>query len=327
MKLAYETNAPVRLPGLIADASGRIRGINKLRVYENSFFLNTNPPNTQVVVAANATSQATGMRISAEGPVQVTQLGALRDSSHNPVLVLLEIQDGVSVGQLMNNPCHIDTLFGPGGLMYHLTEGLYLDEYRSLAVVFKDISGSDNLVRITAAAAKYTKLRGDPGLDRVGQRLKDRQYLSLPYLYTFDDGKAVLTPLGYAEYEITVVSSGHFLIGQMSFSSTDTFSLDIVDMSKGESIVNGPSATNFLIPHYLMCGDGSYPYRFHEPVMVYAGQKLLVRLQDTSGAANTVYLTLGGSQLKVRRCPPAHRTSRWPYPAAKPRRPNCCRRS
>ncbi len=285
---------------LIGLKDGRIAAVEKRRLYEYPFFILTDPPNNDVVSPANATSPQTAMRVSGEGPVQMTQMGAIQDDDHGAVLVRLYIRDGSQQIQISNVPLHINTVFGPGGQMYPLPEGLYIDEDRAMAADFTDLTGGGTSSRICLVGAKYTHLQADPSLARVKERLKASEFLSSPQFYGINDGKAVLTPYQTLQFQIQINSGINFEIHQLSMVSTGTFNLNIVDMAKGESIINAPRNGNYSVPSTLFVGDGSYPYRFHEPIITFGGQTLLITVTDTSGSGNTIYLTLGGVALKVR---------------------------
>jgi hypothetical protein len=130
-----------RLPTIFSRRDGTIVGVNKRRIYEAPFFLCTNPPYNDVTIGSAAqSSQAVGMHVSAEGPMQISKLGAVFDSQHKSALVTMTMQDGQNTMQLSNAPIHNRTIFGPGGQMYPLRESLYLDENRGLGVVFFDKS-------------------------------------------------------------------------------------------------------------------------------------------------------------------------------------------
>lgn len=282
---------------LVATKGGRILAVDKRRLEETPFFLLTNPPNNLVVAPAGASSTPVAMRLSGEGPMQMIMLGMHADP---PVLVRLYARDGNQPCLLMNNPIHSDTMAGPGGQMYPLPEALYTDEDRALAVVFSDITGESSNVRFTAVGAKYLQLQADPSTERVKQRLKDTQFLSMPYFYTFDKNKASLTAYQSTQFEITISNGHNFEIHQLSYTSDGEFSIDIIDLTKGESIIQAPRGTHYEIPNTLLLGTGSYPYRFHEPVLIFGGQRLLVNLTDLSGDTNEIYLTLGGRAIKIR---------------------------
>ncbi len=87
---------------LIGLKDGRIAAVEKRRLYEYPFFILTDPPNNDVVSPANATSPQTAMRVSGEGPVQMTQMGAVQDGTHGNVLVRLYIRDGSQQIQISN---------------------------------------------------------------------------------------------------------------------------------------------------------------------------------------------------------------------------------
>lgn len=290
-------------------SSGKLVGVNQRRLYEAPFFLGTNPPFNDVAVPSLQTSQPAAMRASAEGPMQISQLGAVRDATHGAVTVQLQTKDGANVTNLMqNNPVHIDTVCGTGGQMYPLPEALYLDENRAMVATFTDLTGltGGTLARIMAVGAKYSQLQLDPGLQRIKERLEISQFLSMPSWYTLDSGAVTLTPLSSGnsasnQFQITISDNANFEIHQLSYVSTGPFSLNIVDLTKNESIINAPKGVNYGIPANNFCGSGKYPFRFHEPIMIFAGQRLLVTMNELSGASNTIYLTLGGKSVKNRK--------------------------
>lgn len=289
----------------VANASGAIVAVNKKRLYQQPFILNTNPPNTDVSVSSGAQSRAVGMRVSQEGPLVLTYLGAVQDDQHDDLLVQLMYQDGSNVINLTRSWCHIDTIFGPGGLTYPLPAALFLDEGRSLAVTFREPdTDGDTLGRISIAGVKYSKIYPDPDLIRVRKRLKNGQCESLPYFYPLDSQSVSIPAFSEVTREVQIDAAHHFLLHQIGRKSTGEFSINIIDMSKGESIINGPSGSNFEVPDQFLCGlSGSsegYPYKFEEPIMFYAGQKIQVTMTNLTASANQVYLAFGGEAFKVR---------------------------
>ncbi len=293
---------------LISTKDGRVAAVEKRRLYEYPFFLCTDPPNNEVDVPAGGTSIDRAMRVSGEGPVQLTQMGALRDNSssgyvgHGAVTVRLYMRDGSQPIEVSNVPLHIDTIFGSGGNMYPLPEGLYIDETRAMSAVFTNLNpDTATRARIVLVGAKYSQLQNDPSLARVKQRLEAAEFLSAPQWYGINDGKATLTPYQQLSFVVEINGGSNFELHQLSAVSTGDFLINIVDLAKGESIINAPRNGNYPLPASLFFGSGSYPYRFHEPILVFGGQNLLITLVDTSGSSNTVYLTLGGVNLKVRK--------------------------
>ena len=293
-ELVFANREIGRMPTIFAKRDGTIVGANKRRLMETPFFLMTNPPNNVISMSANASAPTATMRVSGEGPIQLTRMGIKRTGACK---VMFQIQDGQDIQALMNAPVHCDAIFGSGGELYPLPEALYLDENRAVAVVLTDISGAPNSATLAAIGAKYRQLQNDQSLNRIKERLQTK--LSAPYFYTFDNSKVTLAANESTQVEISIAQDHHFLIHQLSYVSTGTFAIDIVDVAKGESIINAPSGTHFQVPNQLLCGSGKYPFRLNEPVMVFAEQKLLVSLTDTSGSSNDVYLALGGQGLKT----------------------------
>jgi hypothetical protein len=201
----------------------------------------------------------------------------------------------------MNVPIHIDTMFGAGGSLYHLPEGLYVAEGAAVSVAYTDqsvglVGGS---AQIACNSGKYSRLQADPTLERAKSGMKGRSYVAIPTWNGLDQQTVTLAAGAEASLEITIPPDSHFEVHQISYVSSGQFNIDIVDETKGESIINAPSNTHYMIPSLLMCGNGMHPYRLREPRIIFAGQRLLVNLQDTSGlaAGNILWLTLGGVAL------------------------------
>lgn len=288
-----------RIPSLIQapDKSGRILGINKKVIAEMPYFLLTNEPNNTVNVPANQASIMNVMTVSGEGPASIVSLGHEKTGA---LRVLLQIQDGRTQYGLMNGAVHIDTIMGNGLQPYRFSEALYIDELRSVQIVFTDISGLANTVRVCALANRMLSQQVDTTLTRIRKRMSEQQYLSMPYWYTLDQGPITVAGGASVQQTITVGQDHHFQIFKFSAVSTGLFSIDIIDSQKGESIITGPQGVHYEIGSDILFGNANFPFVLHEPRLVQVGQRLLVNITDLSGAPNTIHLTLGGRALKVR---------------------------
>lgn len=288
-----------RLPTLIEppQRDGRVLAVNKRRLAEMPYFLLTNPPRNTVEIAANQGSPMNIMMVSGEGPAQLVSFGHEKTAD---MRVFLQIQDGQMMRGLMNGSVHIDTIMGTGRQPYRLPEALYLDELRSLQITFTDISGAPNTVRVAALCSRFLAQQVDPAMERIRNRLNNRQYLSTPYWYTLDEGPITLGIGATATPQITIGQESHFQLMQMSAVSTGLFDIDIVDTQRGESIISGPQDVHYPIGSDLILGNGNFPYRFHEPRLFQVGQRLVVTLTNRDAAPNTIHLTLGGRALAVR---------------------------
>ncbi|NDQ57333.1 MAG: hypothetical protein GZ088_09710 [Acidipila sp.] len=290
-----------RIPTIIDAPDGTIRGVNIKRLAEIPYFLLGNTPNNIISMLANQSSEPVSMSISGEGPAQLFHLAAERLA---PCKIMIQIQDGQGVRALMNKACHVDTIFGnynANNRPYTLPEALYLDEQRQVIITATDISGADNTFRPSLDAQRLLTRLADHDLSRARAKMEKRQYLSLPSFYTLDNGSSVIAANGTNVETITVGQESHFDLVQITAVSTGVFDMEIVNISTGESMTDGPLAQSFPISSNL-CSSASagFPFKFHEPLFVELKSKLQITLTDRSGAPNTVFVTFGGSNLADR---------------------------
>ena len=282
-----------RIQTLIESPSrdGSIVGVNPKRLLELPYHLLTNRPNNFVTVAANQASPMQVMSVSGEGPAQIVSFAHEKTQD---VRVLLQLQNGNEITSLMNGACHIDTIMGNAGQPYYLSEALYIDELRSLQITYTDISGLGSSVLTMANCKRYLTQTADPTLTKVKMRMNQRQYLSMPYWYTLDQGPVTLANGETLEATITVGQDHHFEIFSLSRVSTGRFNINIVDQSTGESLISAPQDRNYPIGDEILFGTGNFPFRFHEPRMIQVGQRLLVTLVNRVAGNNTIHMTMGG---------------------------------
>ena len=289
-----------RVPTLIESKSrpGAIDAVHLRKLFEFPFWLTTDQPNNVVSVAANSASPLTTMRVSSAGPGIVNALSVRRTGT---ALIALNILDGQTPQTLMNGPVHIDAIVGNNTLPYRLAEPIYTDENRAVVVSFTDLSGSANTFRLVAHCARHTSVKYDPKLQDIRNRLKERQFISMPFWYTTDTGPVVLTGSGTGNVGISIAQDHHFLLYKMSVVATSRlFNLELIDTTKGKSLIDGPGQAGSEISANLCLGDANYPFVLPEPYFFEAGTKIQVNLTDRSASTNTIYLALHGSIIKTR---------------------------
>jgi hypothetical protein len=280
---------------LVESLDGSVLAIDARRQFVKPFILLTNQPNNVVPMAANQASTFYTLTVAGSGPIEIGGLSAQRTG---PCLLALMVQDGRSSRYIMNNQIHIDTLCGNGQLPYVLPETLLIDELRNLLVSFTDISGQTNSARIALHGARHLGIVHDPRLVLLRARTDLRQHLSLPFFYTFETGGVTVGAGATVQAAINISPDHHFEIHTITAVSDYPFDLDIVDVARAESLVSGPNGVNFPVASALVCGTPQYPFKFHEPYLVLAGQRLLVTLVNRDAQhENNVYLTLGGRAL------------------------------
>lgn len=291
-----------RIPTIISNPDGSVRAVNLKKIAEMPYQLLTNVPNNIIAVPANQASPQVVMSISGEGPAAIHTFAAQRTGVCR---VFLQIQDGNTPRGLMNTGCHIDTIFGnytAGSRPYYLPEALYIDETRAIVVSITDISGVANNVRLSMEAQRLLTRYVTTDVSRVRERMEHRQYLAMPYFYTFDTGFVDIPAVigSIATGIITVGQDHHFELFQLSAVSTGLFDINITNQQTGESIVDAPLATTFNVSSGLMLGNASFPLKLHEPRLFEVHSKLAVTLTNRIAGVNRVFLTLGGRILADR---------------------------
>lgn len=290
------------------DASGRILGVNKKRLNEYPVLLDNNPSsNVQVATSngmkipmlASSPSVPTIIRVSADGPVIVHALGI---ETLGAATCMLQLQDGRDNTTMMSSAINVACMFGSQGTPLYLPEALYLDERRALTAIFTDISGSANYARPIFHSAKYTEVQADPTMERLKARMGERQYLTMPYFYTFKPSFVQNIPAGMSRVlanatnyeEINIGTDHYFELFGISCTSTGLFGLNIVEADNGDSLIDSINGTNYAVASSCICGNGNFPFKFHESRLFHPNTKLTVTLTDLSGSDNNVAIALIG---------------------------------
>ncbi len=285
------------LTTLVNHPNGAVIAINERKLQRLPFFLTTNAPDAAVTLSAYGAAGPTSMSISGEGTCEVFALGAQKTGVCR---VKLSVQDGLERRALSNGGIHINTIFGDGLTPYPLPEPLYVDELRRITAEFVDLSAASNSVRLFGLSRRNLKMKNDPTLELARQRQNPQQFLSLPYFYTFDAGVASVAGNATSEFVITIGPEHHFLLSQISGTSTGLYNINLINVATGESIVNAPQGGNYGISSDLIVGTAGYPFCLKEPILFQINQKILVRITDRTGSTNTIYLTLGGRAIADR---------------------------
>lgn len=281
-------------PTLVTFPDGRVV-VNPEAMYRQPFHLLTNQPDNAVSVPALQQSGPMPLTINSRGPMTVHKFGCERTGT---CALNFRLADGTGSHYIQNTPIHVDTLFGDGLQPYWLPTPLYVAEGAMLFVEIIDLSGSANSVRLDLMGQQYLRPQSDAGGQTQRNRMARRQYVESPYFYGFDTGPVTLVGGSTGQGLITVGSEFHFLITQISGVSTGRFTLDIVEESMGESLINAPQARHYQVQDPLIVGTNHWPVKLVEPWFIRSGSKLVVDMTDTSQTTNVVWLTLGGVALR-----------------------------
>ena len=277
--------------------NGAVAAVDGRKLYEYPFFLTPTNPNVAITVPAGQATDVLQAPVSGEGPAQIETLSYQRTGACQ---VRLGVQDGELMRYISNRFIHADTIFGNGQRAFSLPEALFVDETRSLAMIWSDLSGETNTVRPIFGTARYTKPETDPILEKVRSRMDFRQYMSAPYFYTLDAQVATIGAGQTAQGTITVGTDHNFEVLKITGLSTGRYTFQITDINTGEPFFDGFGGGGIQVENTLVVGTPGFPYTLKEKRFWSAGTKLLVEVTDISGAPNAVFLTLSGRMIATR---------------------------
>lgn len=264
------------------------------RINEIPFFLTTNRPDNSIVLASYGTSGKISLSANVQGPLWVH---SLMMQSTGAFLIQLYIYDGERMVPMSSSGIHSSTLLGSGLKPYRLPAPIYTDELKRLVIVLTDISGASNTIYPCFMAHQGKNPVHDP-TGKLSDMRDGGNRLTYPFFYTFDAGSITFTALQNREDSIGIgtnlMAVADFQLFQISYTSTGTWTLDMLDGNTGESIFNAPQDQHYQVDAGSFIGNQNYPTRWNVGRMFRRGQKIIVRSSDTSNAANTAYLLLAG---------------------------------
>lgn len=281
----------MRIPTIHSTPAGLVDAVNQRRLKEIPYFLLTDSPNNIVTIPANSQRGPVSMTISQDGPAEIVSFAC---QAAGAALILPEIDDGSNVFALANVPIHIGCIVGSGIAPYILPQSLNIDELRKLRITLTDISGASNAVRFVAQCYRPCVAVPDPKMEKARTRLSPRQFLTAPYFYAPSAGRIALTAGSSSEVSIDLDKERHFRLMQLSSVSTGNYTVDVLNGMTGESLLDAPQAQHYQIPNTMLFGNNNYPLKFDRGRMFQKGQKLIVRVTDTSAAPNNIYLAFAG---------------------------------
>lgn len=285
-----------RYDTIVSDPSGSPIAVDRRKLMEIPYFLMTNQTQNIVAIPANGSVAAVCCNVSSDGPAEVL---AHASESTGQYTVVMRIRDGVDTRQITNGPIHNLLIAGNNLMPYRLAESLLVDEARGIEMDFADISGAPNNVRFVSHAVRYLEIMDDPKAERLRVRMRRRQHLSFPFYYGFEGvGYAQLATGATGNYPITI-GSDHFELTTISYfgSTGQNVDLQIVDVTRGEPLIDAFGGDYYAINARLMAFDARFAYRLCEPRLIMGGSKLVVQVRNNEAVTNNIYIALGGRVL------------------------------
>lgn len=269
--------------------TGKVEGINPNAMLTTPFQLCTNFPNNVIALLANQSSNWLSMSVNEDGPMYFSALGAQQAGAFR---LQMRIFDGQKTIPLTSGGLHSGAFCGTGLNPYPFPEALLVNEMRRIDVMLTDISGANQNVKLALRGSQWKYPTPDPtGELRDQASIPNR--LAYPMFYCTDGGQIQLAGNAAIEATVTILTSHDFFLQQISGVSTGAFSINIQDANSGESIYNQPGDANASQDSALLVGTNIFPFSMVGR-MFKSGQKLIVKLTDTSGNPNNIDLVFGG---------------------------------
>lgn len=199
---------------------------------------------------------------------------------------------------LTNFPIHVRTMFGTAQFPALLREPIFLPSQDVLQCNVQKIAGGATSVRLYMGGCEYYTWSSDllsfPEArqhfqERVRKWMNRSRYVH-PYWVTTDVPITLLAN-GIGNFIIRPGESSQFEAFTMAVISTGNFGLEMKEVKTGTSLINGQitqtnALGNALLPTILPC-----------KYLVPGGNYFSIRVEDLSGAPNTIYLTISGRKI------------------------------
>lgn len=270
--------------------------INPLAEYVKPFTLvprnadlNPTQPEQIVIAAAGGQSADVTLEMVDEGIFEGAYLTADFKDNNNPAM-LVELIDNQRKVSLTGRPCHVETVIGNGQRPFVLPESLLVDKRQPIIVRFYDLSGvADNSVRFQVHGQRmYSEQIRDAKLDSYVERRHRRNRHMSMYLCPLDTDPTVGANLT-GDYYYTNDYGIYFEVRKIMYQSTGAFKFMVFDEKNNGMSTGWVHSTGAI-------GVAQYPFIFYGPWLIVPGGKVTFRIEDLSGAPNTVKLTLAGRQ-------------------------------
>lgn len=283
---------PAKDPRVCLPFPYRKLGPVEQRLNELPFFLCSDQPDNEFTVPALNQSDILSFGVNGQGPMIAYRWSLVSDGD---ALVSMKISEGPNDIPMSNAGILAATIFGDNLNPYPLPETIYVDDLRKIKMWFTDISGDENTFRPCIRCRQSTTQILDPDATIGRISLQDKLRVTYPYFYAPDNGGIVLDANATQDIPISISSDFDFFLKQISYQATSSSLLiDIIDANTGKSLINAPRDRHYPVNINLIAGTGTFPARFHHKTCYHAGLRIILRLTDTSGSENTVYITLAG---------------------------------
>ncbi len=303
MSIATHVNVPAqdRQGRPIVDANGRqVMGtvINPVKPFVRAYWIPGAAPDGQAVTT-----------LAANGRAKVDFL--VDDQGHFDWKYLMGESDGAYVlkffdvgrnRELQNRPVHSSLIVGSAQRPFLLPEAYFFnvgDSSRMLQCEIRDISGSQNEVRLALHGRRFYHKDADPDVamkmqEVFGSGEKTYSYWLVPEEFDAVTGAPpVIAANGKRTFTLQSDAGADTELVKWMAVSTGDFSVSVFDRAKNKFLMND------VVVNGNAFGNAEFPFILADSFLLERQKYLLFYLTDLSGAPNTVYLAAAGRRLQL----------------------------
>lgn len=202
------------------------------------------------------------------------------------------------VREFMNRACHVRTVFGTAQTPALLREPYYLLSQHNISIQCAMIAAGPTTARFYLHGSQYfpwspeflRKPQSHAELRGLIQRWLKRRQKVTPYWLTTDTPVNLLAN-ATGEFSAKVGDDGSIELFTMAAVATGNFQLQISEVKTKQLLMNA------FITQQNGIGTANFPTLLPVAYMLPAGYRLRFVIRDTSGALNSVFITLQGRKI------------------------------
>lgn len=207
---------------------------------------------------------------------------------------------------LVSDQIHVRTMWGGqidivpaatfalGVSPFYLQTTLWLMPRETIEVQFRDLSGTDNVVKVAIHGRLYVSAatpQAVMGTSEAYNQAKRKNEVASPFWYTTNLPPIAVPASGTVRVTIQVAADGAFLWQKLTARATsDNYRIQWWD-ERGRALVSQP------MHHDLGVGNADFPYIFVEPTLYKRNAIITIEITDLSASLNNIYLTLSGQRI------------------------------
>ncbi len=276
-------------------------GVNPIKPHVRGYWLADPNQVTVVLPASGGANQAGAQRelnflIDFQGHFDWSSIVGISTGDYS-----LEFFDPASQRRLQNRPLHSGCIVGVAQRQFYLPEPYFFnigDSQRQLKCYLRDLSGSENTVRLNLVGRRIYHKEAPPDVALDLERIFGFGSRTYSYFLTPNETKldGTVTPVvgnGTASFTFESDASADTEVKKMMVASTGAFAFTLRER-----------ATNrLLMPNQVHSqnawGNAEFPFYWADTYLLERQKQLIMDVADLSGSTNYIYPAMAARRLQL----------------------------